>query len=367
MTDFVTSVVDAAQTSARSVAKRTRGKPTARRLLKSLEGKKRILVTSHVWPDPDAIASAMAMCTLLRSQLPGSQVDMSIKGDVAVGINAPFARLANPELLPWDDARVAGYDAIVLLDVQPSFGYSPLPQGVEPFAIVDHHRARGRRPVVEFVDIRTDVGASTSIVFSYLREMNVQIDSSLAATLLYAIESDLAGAAGHPGELDNIALSNLTLIADPRRLYQMRHAPLPREYYVVFDHGLREAVVAGPVMASFLGDVQSPEIPALIADFLLRYDQTRWVLVTAIHQGRLVLSLRTNEERYSAGEMMRNLVHRMGEGGGHRTKAGGFIKLDTGSQAEIDRIRKTLRKRLLKLLELHGDTRFQPLLRSDDC
>ena len=42
-------------------------------------------------------------------------------------------------------------------------------------------------------------------------ELEVAIKPDLAATLLYAIESDLAGAAGTPGELDNIALSSLTL------------------------------------------------------------------------------------------------------------------------------------------------------------
>ena len=48
-------------------------------------------------------------------------------------------------------------------------------------------------------------------------ELEAPISASLAAVLLYAIESDLAGAAGKPGELDNIALSSLTLIADTLR------------------------------------------------------------------------------------------------------------------------------------------------------
>ena len=90
-------------------------------------------------------------------------------------------------------------------------------------------------------DIRTDVGASTSIVFSYFMELDAPITPDLAATLLYAIESDLAGAAGTPGELDNIALSSLTLKADTNKLYRMRYVDLPQSYYLAYAAGLNSA------------------------------------------------------------------------------------------------------------------------------
>jgi hypothetical protein len=49
---------------------------------------------------------------------------------------------------------------------------------------------------------------------------------------------------------------------------------------------------------------------------------------------------------------MRRLVKKIGVGGGHRSKAGGFIELETGSAAEIERIRKVLRRRLLRALKI---------------
>ena len=72
------------------------------------------------------------------------------------------------------------------------------------------------------------------------------IRPDLAATLLYGIESDLAGAAGTPGELDNIALSSLTLLADPRKLYQMRYVDLPQSYYIAYASGLSNAIYLRP-------------------------------------------------------------------------------------------------------------------------
>ncbi|MFT3788444.1 MAG: DHH family phosphoesterase [Tepidisphaeraceae bacterium] len=364
MPDFVTSCLTNIADTANKVVRRTRSRPGAKRLLKLLAGKKRILITSHLHPDPDAIASCMAMRTLLRAKLPKDvEICISIKGPIAGGVNAAFNQLASLDLTPWEDEKLkTHYDAILLLDVQPQFAYSPIPTDVQVLAVIDHHRARGRPPKLPFRDIRPDVGSSTSIVFSYLMEQSVDIDSQLGATLLYAIESDLAGAAGQPNELDNVAISNLTLCADPRLLYQMRYAELPREYYIAFARGVSEAFSNDSVLTSFLGPITTPEMTAVVADFLLRLSGIQWVLVTATYNGRLILSLRTNAAKSSAGEMMRKLIRGLGEGGGHRTKAGGFIKLENGTPTEVERARATLRKRLLKLLGLPKDARLARLV-----
>ena len=53
-TAFVESCVQTAEGSARSALRFARGKPHARKLLKLLANKKRILITTHAHPDPDA-------------------------------------------------------------------------------------------------------------------------------------------------------------------------------------------------------------------------------------------------------------------------------------------------------------------------
>ena len=370
MTSFVTSCLQTTASSAQRAARLSRGQPRAARLVRLLTDKSNILVTAHLHPDPDAMASAWAMSHLLTHSLPRSKVTLSIQGNVGGWLNSEFARLSALPLVPWDQDSLDEFDAIVLLDVQPNFAYSPLPPNIEPTAIIDHHRARGRKPRAPFCDIRTDVGACTSIVFSYLMELDVPIAPSMAASLLYAIETDLAGAAGAPGQLDNVAMSSLTLRADPHKLYAMRHASLPREFYVAMHKAIGSAMVTSSanaphdsgVLFTFLDQVESPEMPAVVADFMLRYDKADWVLASGVHEGRLVLSLRTTNGRTSAGEMMRRLLRRLGEGGGHRTKAGGFVPLTNGSLAEIERVRRTLRTRLLKALDYPADTRLVKLM-----
>jgi nanoRNase/pAp phosphatase (c-di-AMP/oligoRNAs hydrolase) len=368
MTSFVESCVETVAGSAVAVERRTHGKAHARKLLKVLAEKTNILVTTHEHPDPDAFGAALSLCTLLTQKLPNAKVSVSLKGKVGGGMNAVFYRETDLKVVPWDDSKLAEFDAIVLLDTQPPFAYSPLPPTVVPVAVIDHHRAgRGRKPKCEFCDIRSDVGATTSIVFSYFMELDVAIDPSLAAIMLYAIESDLAGAAGQPNELDNIALSGLTLKADTQKLYRMRYVDLPQSYYTAYASGLNSATYYDNALISFLGPIDSLEKPAVIADFLLRFDQVQWSLACGVHgtgQGAtLVLSLRTSNPKLSAGDIMRRLLRDIGEGGGHRTKAGGVVRLENGSPTEIERLRVIIRRRYLRALKI-SPSRGQKLIPS---
>lgn len=365
MTAFVESCLETVAGSAVAAERKARGRPRAPRLLRTLAGKRNILVTTHLHPDPDALASSMAMVALLRAKLGSAdapvKVSMSIKGQLASGINETFARFSDLQLVSWDDEKVSEYDAVILLDTQPASSFSPLPKHVEPVAVIDHHQSGHHKPQCAFCDIRTDVGATSSIIFSYFMELEANITPALGASLLFAIESDLAGAAGTPGELDNIALSSLTLIADTHSLYQMRYVDLPQSYYVAYAAALHNAVYYDNALMSHIEAIDSLEKPAVMADFLLRFDAVQWALVTAVHENKLVLSLRTSSKTMSAADMVRKLLRDCGEGGGHRTKAGGFIQLSSGTPTEITRLQELLRRRYLQALKIKA-TRAQRLV-----
>ena len=350
MTAFVESCVETAAGRAVMVEKESRHRPRARRLLRALKDKKNVLITTHVHPDPDALASSYALCQLLSVKLPEAKLTHAVKGNVGSGYNRALALGSDLRPVQLDDVDLKAFDAVILLDVQPQFKSSPLPENVIPTAVIDHHRTRGRRAKFDFVDVRTDVGATSSIIFSYYMELEVDIGADLAAMLLFAIETDLAGAAGQPGELDNMALSSLTLLADTRKLYKMRYVDLPQTMYVSMARGLANAIYYDNVMISHLETIDSMEAPAVLADFLLRFEKVEWVLVSGVSGDSLVMSLRTSSAKGSAADVMRRLVRKIGEGGGHRTKAGGGILLTEGTAAEIERIRGVLKKRLLRAL-----------------
>ena len=132
----------------------------------------------------------------------------------------------------------------------------------------------------------------------------------------------------------------------------MRYVNLPQSSYVSMATGLQNAVVYDYAVVSHLDEIDSPEKPAIMADWLLRFEKTEWALVTAIFNGALVMSLRTNSAKLSAADLIKRLLRNIGEGGGHRTKAGGGIKLANGTPTEIERVRSVIRRRFLRSLRI---------------
>lgn len=334
----------------------------AHRLVRLLAGRQNILVTTHEHPDPDALAACIGMREFLSQLLPQAEVTVSFKGRIGGGLNSIFAQYSGHHAEAWDAAALPGHDAIVLVDCQPTFSHSPLPAGISATAVVDHHpTVRGKTYSAAFVDVRRNVGASCSIVYGYFHEMGMTVAKDVSALMLYGIESDLAGVAGAPGKLDNLAVSNLFLSADARAYHAIRYVDLPRSYYISFYRALQSAVLYGRALTACLGEVDSPEQPAIMADMLLRSENVDWALVTGIHEGSLLLSLRTFKPERPAGKVMTRLVRRLGEGGGHPTKAGGSIRLVTGNDEEIQRHLELVRRLLLRSLRIKGE-RAIPLI-----
>lgn len=353
---FVSSCIDATAGTAARVDRKTSRRPRAQQLIRQLAGKKNILITTHEHPDPDALASSIGLSYLLARMLPDAAITTSFKGRLGGGLNRIFAQYSLPHYEAWDQIHLDSFDAICLLDTQPAFTNTPLPPDVQPIAVIDHHPAiRGHRCSSPFVDIRRNTGASSSIIFGYFMEKDIDIPKDIAALMLYGIESDLAGAAGQPGELDNVALSTLTLVADTRKLYRIRFVDLPQSYYIAYFSALKNAILYDHAMISHLESIDSPEQPAVMADFLLRYENAQWVLVTATSGNGLVLSLRTTcESKTSAGSVISRIVRHIGQGGGHPTKAGGYIPLPDNNPQTIDKFRATIKRRLLFALAIRG-------------
>src|SRR6476620_11797366 len=102
MTAFVETCVHTLAGSAGAVERRSRGLPSARKLLRILSPKKKILVTTHIHPDPDALGSAMAMTVLLHRRLvidsaahdgdTQPRVVLAAKGRIGGGVNEAFLR-----------------------------------------------------------------------------------------------------------------------------------------------------------------------------------------------------------------------------------------------------------------------------------
>jgi nanoRNase/pAp phosphatase (c-di-AMP/oligoRNAs hydrolase) len=322
-------------------------------LLRVLAGANRVAVVTHDNPDPDAISSCMGLRRLISVKL-GIPTDVVCRMPPQAGENRVAADISGFGAIAVLDPDWTAYDRFVLIDTQPGSGFNCLPPEIIPDGAVDHHGIHGRLKGIKYRDIRKSFGATASIITSYLMEQEVPIPSTLGAALLFGIEVDTTGLAGEQSYEDDKALSFLHLIADKSELVKMRFARLPQEYFEAFLLGIQGAFIYEDCILAYLGDLRSPEMTAIVAEFLLRFEGIAWVMCMGSYgEGKtMYLSLRTTTGK-DASRLMGKLVDKIGSGGGHRTKAGGRVAMGEPPLGGPRDVYEIVRRRLLRALKIN--------------
>ncbi|WP_165249946.1 DHH family phosphoesterase [Paludisphaera soli] len=321
------------------------------RLLSVLEPYARIVAVSHVNPDPDSLASMLGVRELVAKCQPGKPFIMTVDGMIARAENRAMVELIPIPLTPVKSVAIDRDTAVVMVDTQPHTGRRSS-ESATPTIVIDHHETGGDLDGVLYHDIRTHMGASSTIVTGYLLEQKVVVSPQLATALLYGIESETTGYPREASSLDDGALVWLFPRADKELLARIRNPKLPQSHFATFQRALANAFLYRDLIVSWCGEVSQPDIVAEVADFFIRFDQVNWVLSVGLYEGGLKLSLRANELGRQAGEVLRDVVEGMGNAGGHDKRAGGLVALADATPQTVDRTLTELRRRLLAQLEV---------------
>src|SRR5262249_44516850 len=106
------------------------------------------------------------------------------------------------------------------------------------------------------------------------------------------------------------------------------------------------------LIVSWVNELPQPELAAEVVDFLIRFEEIDWAVCAGVHEDKLILSVRAAVEDARAGEMLRQVVGKLGRAGGHDRRAGGTIPLSSTSASAVEQIQGELRRRLLKALHI---------------
>jgi nanoRNase/pAp phosphatase (c-di-AMP/oligoRNAs hydrolase) len=330
------------------------------RFLKALEPFGRVVLVSHVNPDPDALASMLGLKALLECVDSGRLVVMTVDGMIARAENRAMVALVPIRLEPVERVTPDESTAFVMVDSQPRTGRRAS-EAVTPRAVLDHHETGGDLTGVTYKDVRGDIGATSTIVTDYLFEQACPIPPRLATSLYYGIDSEIAGFPREAGPADDQALVRLFPLADKDLLAQIRNPKLPQDYFATVQHALANAFLYQDVVVSWCGRVSQPDIIAEMADFFIRFDRVNWALAIGHFEDKLKLSVRAGVLGARSGEILRNVVNGHGTAGGHDKRAGGAITLPDERPETIDHFLFEIRSRLLKLLGIE-DPRGRRLL-----
>ncbi len=323
-------------------------------LLKVAEGARSALIVTHDDPDPDAIASAMALAYLFEQRLE-LEAALAYGGIIGRAENKAMVRLLAIEIHPLDQLDAGEYDVVALVDAQPGAGNVHLPENITPAIVFDHHSAvHSDMAGVPFADLRPGSGATSTILTSYLRAADLAPDGRTATALFYGIKSDTMGLARAAGEDDIEAYLYLLPLADTRVLAQIEQAQVPLAYFRAFERALERTFIYDDVLICNLGPMDWPDLAAEMADFLLRWEGACWIVCMGLFEEMIVISVRTNDLDGDAGLVVQDVVRGLGTGGGHGLMAGGRVPLDGRSPAGV--VRK-LRNRFLSRLGRNAQAR----------
>jgi nanoRNase/pAp phosphatase (c-di-AMP/oligoRNAs hydrolase) len=321
------------------------------RLLATLSPYRRVVTVSHVNPDPDSLASMLGIKALVEAIQPGKPVILTVDGMIARSENRAMVQLIPITLEPVEAVIIDTETAVVMVDTQPFTGRR-FSEAAMPQVVIDHHETGGVLDGVVFSDIRTHLGATSTMVTGYLLEQKVMISPALATALLYGIESETTGYPRESSSLDDGALIWLFPRADKDLLAQIRNPKLPQSHFATFYNALANAFQYDHVVVSWCGSVTQPDIVAEIADFFIRFDQVNWSLAAGVFDGQMKLSLRAGQLGGRAGEVLHSVVDGMGSAGGHDKRAGGAVVLTDRSPGAVETLLRTIRHRLLDQLRI---------------
>jgi nanoRNase/pAp phosphatase (c-di-AMP/oligoRNAs hydrolase) len=293
----------------------------------------------------------MGIKALVEAGQPNKPVILTVDGMIARSENRAMVELIPIPLVPVESVTTDSETAVVMVDTQPHTGrrYS---EAAMPQVVIDHHETGGVLNGVLFADIRTHLGATSTMVAGYLIEQRVMVSPTLATALLYGIDSETAGYPRESSSLDDGALIWLFPRADKDLLAQIRNPKLPQSHFATYQTALANAFLYDDVVVSWCGTVTQPDIVAEVADFFMRFDQVDWSLAVGLFDGQMKLSLRAGQLGGRAGETLQTVVNGLGHAGGHDRRAGGAIVLTDSSPPIVEALLGSIRRRLLSQLQI---------------
>ena len=305
----------------------------------------RWLVLTHDHPDPDALASAVAMTRVLRGAF-GRRATAAYGGIIGRAENREMVRVLKLRLSHVRHLQLKRFQHFVLVDTQPNTGNNQLPPGVVPEIVLDHHPKRAATKPVPLADVRPEYGATATMAAEYLLASGLRVTAHEATALVYAIRTETRDFGREASGPDKRVYDRLLPQVRKEDLARIQHPRLPLSYFALLHRALEGLVGVDNLVVSHLGTVPQPDIVPEIADLLLRMEGRTWALCTGRHDERLYLSLRTSNGRADAGRLMRRLVGSQGRGGGHGTMGGGWVPAGADAERQQQRLTERLARAL---------------------
>ena len=324
------------------------------RLLKVARGKRKGLILTHDNPDPDSLASAIALAQLLERRA-GVPCKVGYGGIIGRAENIAFVKILRLSVLPISQVVFDEHDLLALVDTQQSVGNHSLPPRYRADIVIDHHPLREQGLTAPFADVGGDHGATSTLLVEYLRAARLEPTLEVATALYYGIKADTRDLGRETTNADVDSYLWLFPRIDKVQLGQIEHPELPARYFQLYHAAIERAKVYGTAIFTDVGEVYSPDMVAEVAERMMYLEGMKWSLALGSYRSQLYFSLRVKDRRMNAGRLIREICEdKGGSAGGHGSMAGARIPL-WGTRSQRTSLKRELLKRFREGFGVEGE------------
>jgi len=292
------------------------------RILRELDS---LAVVTHDNPDPDAIASGVALATLADAT--GCDAEVCYFGSINHQENRAFVNVLNLELRNLiESSEVESFDGLALVDHSRPGVNDQLPEEMPVDIVIDHHPPR--TPVdARFVDLRSDVGATSTLLVDYLDQFGLDVSDDVATALLFGIHVDTQAFSREVSQRDFLAAATLTPQADLATLERIESPSISPSTFETIAAAIRNRRIEGEILLSSVGRLADRDALAQAADRLLMLENVTTSVVYGFTDGTIYVSARARGAEIDLGETLRDAFDQIGSAGGHVDMAGAQITM----------------------------------------
>jgi nanoRNase/pAp phosphatase (c-di-AMP/oligoRNAs hydrolase) len=291
------------------------------------EGEGKLGIVIHDSPDPDAIASALALKHIARHV--GVPADILYRGEIGHHENRAFVNILGIEMRRIEhEADLKDYDMLALVDAAVPGANNLLSPESKVSIVIDHHATSNNGKIdADFVDIGTDSGATSTMMMRYLQELDMPADKVLATALLHGIRTDTSGFRRETHTSDFSAAAFLHVTADKDLLVQIEAPPMSTEMLNVIGGAIQHKKIKGSYLITNVGAVANRDAIPQAADYLLKLEGISTVVVIGLCEDKICVSGRSKDIRVNIGDAFVRAFSDTGSAGGHATMAAAQLPL----------------------------------------
>ena len=307
----------------------------AEKLFRTLEKvrEKSLLICLRGYPDPDNIASSLALALLAESY--NIRAKIVYFDDISHYENRALVKKLDLDLEQvGSDFDASSFDFYAINDSQQTDLPIRLPEACELLVFVDHHKALGTVQG-HFVDIRESAGSTSGIYAEYLSKFGNRFTASpkqvskVATALVHGIRTDTDDYF-NASPLDFKASEFLAPFVDRDLLSLISRQAISAKTMDLTQIALQNKDIKGTYLFSGVGFVRDEDRDGIgqCADYLLHREGIETVIVYGVVANSFIDgSLRTKSHIIDPDQWLKTVFGKSQEGfwyGGGRKDKGGF-------------------------------------------